>query len=43
MKTLTEFYETPETCVQELVAEGVLCSSLSEPTIDDYVNKEFEW
>jgi hypothetical protein len=43
MKTLTEFYETPETCVQELVAEGVLCSSLKETVVEHYEYKEFEW
>jgi len=43
MKTLTELYETPETRVQELQPEGVLCSSLRTPTVDDYDFKEFEW
>jgi hypothetical protein len=43
MKTLIEFYETPETRVQEFLTEGVLCSSMSNTTVDDYVNKDFEW
>ena len=43
MKTLPEFYETPETLVQEFITEGVLCSSLADTSIDDYEFKEFEW
>ena len=43
MKTITKFYESPVTVEQELVAEGVLCSSLKDTTVDDYDYKEFEW
>lgn len=43
MKTITKFYEPPVTVEQELVAEGVLCSSLKDTTVDDYYYKEFEW
>lgn len=43
MKKLTEFYETPETRVQELLPEGVLCSSLADTSIDDFTHEEFEW
>lgn len=43
MKTITRFYEPPVTVEQELVAEGVLCASLKDTTVDDYDYKEFEW
>lgn len=43
MKTLTEFYETPETCVQEFMTEGILCASVKDTSVDDYAYREFEW
>lgn len=43
MKTMTEFYETPEARVQELMTEGVLCASMNDTIVEDYENKEFEW
>lgn len=43
MKTITEFYESPDALVQELTTEGVLCSSMKETMLDDYDFEEFEW
>ena len=43
MKTITKFYEAPVAEEQVVIPEGVLCSSLQDTTVDDYVYKEFEW
>lgn len=43
MKTITKFYEPPVTVEQDLQAEGVLCASLKDTTVDDYDYIEFEW
>jgi hypothetical protein len=43
MKTITGFYETPEARIQELQAEGMLCTSLKDAAVEDFDYKEFEW
>ena len=43
MKTITEFYETPKVIIQELLTEGVLCTSLKDTVVEDFDYKEFEW
>ena len=36
-------YETPVSRAVKFTSEGVLCTSLPDTTIDNYLEQEFEW
>ena len=42
MKT-NNVYETPVSKIVTVSAEGVLCTSLTETTVENYSYEEFKW
>ncbi len=42
MKT-KNVYETPVSKTVTMTAEGVLCTSLTETTVENYTYEEFKW